>query len=437
MRCQICEFDNSAQRYCVNCSAELSISEPRQVGAVDEAKAHNHRGQNGTDRNGQEIELSVVIPCLNEADTLAECIEKAQRAIRTHHIAGEVVVADNGSADGSIAIAERMGARVVKVPARGYGNALMGGIAEAAGKFIIMGDADGSYDFEEIPRFLDKLRQGNDLVQGCRLPAGGGMVMPGAMPVLHRWLGNPLFSLMARQWFKSPFHDIYCGMRGFSESHYERLEQRCTGMEFATEMIIKSCLVGGKTAEVPITLHPDGRKVHAPHLKTFRDGWRTLRFFLLCTPRRLFLVPGVVLIFLGIVAYGLALPGVSLRGVGFDAHTLMFGTLAFLCGYQAIFFAIFAKALAIKQGLLPADVRINRFLNTFNLEAGLAIATFALIVGLILLLAAINQWRLADFGPLNYGREMRLVVPGATLVALGFQTILSAFLVSFLDLDHR
>jgi hypothetical protein len=208
-------------------------------------------------------------------------------------------------------------------------------------------------------------------------------------------------------------------------------------MEFATEMIIKSSLLGAQAIEVPITLHPDGRKVHASHLRTFRDGWRTLRFFLLCSPRRLFLVPGVILIMLGMLAYALAMPGVEFRGARFDAHTLLFGTLALLCGYQAIFFAIFAKALAIKEGLLPADARLKRFLSTFNLEIGLALAACALIVGLILLGAAVNRWRLADFGPLNYAPTMRLVVPGATLTALGFQTIFSAFLLSFLDLQHR
>ena len=250
---------------------------------------------NGLDQLSSEIELSIVIPCLNEADTLAECVEKAQRTINENRIAGEVIVADNGSTDGSQDIATRLGARIVHVPERGYGSALMGGIAAARGRFILMGDADGSYDFEEIPRFLAKLREGYDLVQGCRLPSGGGKVMPGAMPALHRWFGNPVFSMLAQRWFHSPIQDIYCGMRGFRKSHYDRLDQRCTGMEFATEMIIKSSLLGCKAAQVPITLHPDGRKVHAPHLKTFRDGWRTLRFFLLCTPRRLFLVPGVVL----------------------------------------------------------------------------------------------------------------------------------------------
>jgi len=378
----------------------------------------------------------VVIPCLNEADTLAGCVRTAQTAIRESRIAGEVIVADNGSDDGSAEIAVELGARLVRVPAKGYGSALMGGIAAARGEFIIMGDADGSYDFLEIPRFMEKLREGYDLVQGCRLPSGGGKIMPGAMPVLHRWIGNPIFSLMARRWFHSHLQDIYCGMRGFRKSHYERLDQRCTGMEFATEMIIKTSLLDAKAAQVPITLYPDGRKVHARHLNTFRDGWRTLRFFLLCTPRRLFLVPGVLLILLGMLAYGLALPGVTLYGVKLDAHTLLFGSLAMLCGYESVFFAIFAKTLAIKQGLLPSDIRISRFFNTVNLEVGLVIAAAAMIFGLVLLGLAIEQWRLVNYGSLDYARTMRLVVPGATLVALGFQTILSAFMISFVDLEH-
>ncbi|MGA9721536.1 MAG: glycosyltransferase family 2 protein [Candidatus Binatus sp.] len=385
----------------------------------------------------REIELSVVIPCLNEADTLADCVRTAQTAIRENRIAGEVIVADNGSDDGSIEIAVGQGARLVQVPTKGYGSALMGGIAAARGKFIIMGDADGSYDFLEIPRFVEKLREGYDLVQGCRLPSGGGKIMPGAMPVLHRWFGNPIFSLIAQRWFHSHIQDIYCGMRGFRKSHYERLDQRCIGMEFATEMIIKSSLLEGKAAQVPITLHPDGRKVHPPHLKTFRDGWRTLRFFLLCTPGRLFFVPGVILILLGILAYALALPGMALHGVKFDAHTLLFGSLAMLCGYESIFFAIFAKTLAVNEGLLPSDMRLERFFNTVNLEVGLAVAASAMIVGLVLLALAVEQWRLVDYGPLDYAHTMRLVVPGSTMVALGFQTILSAFMISFLGLEHR
>ena len=230
-------------------------------------------------RQTEAIEVSVVIPCLNEEDTLARCIEKARQACREHSIAGEIVVADNGSTDLSRAIAERHGARVVMIKEPGYGSALMGGIAAASGQFVIMGDADDSYDFLELPKIVEKLREGFDLVQGCRLPAGGGSIRPGAMPFLHRWIGNPFFSLLVRKWFRAPINDVYCGLRGFTKAMYERLDQRCTGMEFATEMIIKASLRDEKIAEVPITLHPDGRTSHALHLKTFRDGWRTFRYF--------------------------------------------------------------------------------------------------------------------------------------------------------------
>jgi glycosyltransferase involved in cell wall biosynthesis len=383
-----------------------------------------------------EVELSVVIPCLNEAQTLAGCVEKAQRAIRDNHIDGEVVVADNGSSDESPEIATRMGARVVRIAARGYGNALIGGINAARGKFVIMGDADGSYDFETIPMFLAKLREGFDLVQGCRLKSGGGTIVPGAMPMLHERFGNPFFSLVAKRWFNSEIHDVYCGLRGFSKSHFESLAQRCTGMEFATEMILKSCLFGARIAEVPITLYPDGR-TRAPHLRTFRDGWRTLRLFLVCSPRQLFLVPGAILIVLGLIAYLLAMPGIKIGAVQFDAHTLLFGSVAMLCGYQAIFFGIFAKALAAREGILPEDPYVKRILASVSLEVGLIAATAALFIGLILLLLAFNQWRAVQFGNLQYARTMRLVVPGATLTALGFQTILSAFLLSILDLARR
>ena len=382
------------------------------------------------------MELSVVIPCLNEAETIGECVSKACRALLTHDIYGEVIVADNGSTDASAAIAVECGARVVHVASKGYGSALMGGIEAAHGRFIIMGDADGSYDFDAIPKFVDKLRQGYDLVQGCRLPAGGGTVVPGAMPFLHRHLGNPLFSYLARQWFSSSIHDVYCGLRGFTKAHYLALGQRCTGMEFATEMIIKSCLFGANVAEVPIVLHRDGR-TRAPHLRTFRDGWRTLRFFLVCSPRQLFLLPGCLLIAFGLIAYALALPGVSLGSVTFDAHTLLFGTLALLCGYQAIFFGIFAKVLAAREGILPEDRRLKRLLNAANLEIGLVIAAFALVTGLILLAGAVNQWRTVHFGALQYAHTMRWVVPGATLTALGFQTILSAFLLSIVGLRRE
>lgn len=379
-------------------------------------------------------EVSVVIPCLNEADTIATCIDKARRALRDHAIAGEIIVADNGSTDASTAIAARMGARVVPVSARGYGSALMGGIAAARGRFVIMGDADDSYDFLELPKLVARLRAGDELVQGCRLPAGGGRILPGAMPFLHRWVGNPLFSLLARRWFRAPVHDVYCGFRGFTRALYERLGQRCTGMEFATEMIIKSSLYGARIAEVPITLHPDGRKAHAPHLKTFRDGWRTLRFFLVYSPRWLFLVPGLALVALGVVGHLVALFGLALRGVTFDAHTLLVSSLGILLGYQSVLFAIFTKTFAINEGLLPEDPLAARFFEVMNLERGLFLAGAALVGGLTLLLAAVNEWRLVDFGALDYARTMRLVVPGVTLTALGFQTVVSSFFVSILGM---
>jgi glycosyltransferase involved in cell wall biosynthesis len=382
-------------------------------------------------------EVSVVIPCLNEADTIEVCIKKARQAFHEHGIRGEIIVGDNGSTDGSQALATRMAARVVHVEAKGYGNALMGGIAAARGRFIIIGDADDSYDFREIPAFVDKLREGFDLVQGCRLPSGGGTVKPGAMPFLHRWWGNPMFSRMTRSMFRAPIHDVYCGMRGFTKDLYNRLDQRCTGMEFATEMIIKASLFGADIAEVPITLHPDGRKSHAPHLKTFRDGWRTLRFFLMYSPRWLFLIPGMLLVLLGLIGYGVAMPGLTLRRIIFDAHTLLFASLAILCGYQAIFFAIFTKTFAMSEGLIPEDPRLTRFFKIVTLERGLLIAVVAVLIGLALLLAAVNQWRVAHFGRLDYARTMRLVIPGVTLTTLGFQTMLSSFFVSILGMRRK
>lgn len=389
------------------------------------------------DENRSRIEVSVVMPCLNEADTLGVCIEKAQRAFEENNIRGEIVVADNGSTDGSQNIAARMGARLVDVRAKGYGNALMGGIAAARGTFVIMGDADDSYDFLEVPKFVAKLREGYELVQGCRLPSGGGRVMPNAMPFLHRWLGNPMFSIMVRHMFWARIHDVYCGMRGFTKELYDRLGLRCTGMEFATEMIIKSNLFGTRITEVPITLYPDGRKTHKPHLKTFRDGWRTLRFFLIYSPRWLFLYPGFFVILLGLLGYALALPGVTAIGVTFDAHTLLFSSLFILLGYQSFFFAIFAKTFAISEGLLPENRHLSRFYELVNLEKGIVIGAGALLSGMLLLLLAVNQWRLVHFGRLDYALTMRFVIPGVTLTTLGFQTILSGFLVSLLGMRRR
>jgi glycosyltransferase involved in cell wall biosynthesis len=405
--------------------------------APESSKRERDATTTSADAAPRDLELSVVIPCLNEADTIAVCVEKALRAMREHDIAGEVVIGDNGSTDGSQDIATKLGARVVDVPDKGYGNALMGGIAAARGKYVLMGDADDSYDFLELPSFVKELRKGFDLVQGCRLPSGGGRVMPGAMPPSHRWIGNPMFSSMARRWFRAPIHDVYCGMRGFTKRHYESLNQRCTGMEFATEMIIKSSLYKARIAEVPITLHPDGRKAHAPHLRTFRDGWRTLRFFLMYSPRWLFLVPGALLCLLGLAGYAIALPGLAIQGIRFDAHTLLFASLFLLCGYQSIVFAILTKIFAVREGLMPEDPSYAAFFRAATLERGLALGVASLVVGVGLLAAAVLQWESVGFGALDYAHTMRWVIPGSTLTALGFQTMMSSFFASILGMNRK
>lgn len=387
--------------------------------------------------------ISVVMPCLNEADTLEVCIEKAKRGIAESGLNGEIIIADNGSTDTSVEIAENLGVRVIRVENRGYGSALMGGIEAANGPYVMMGDADDSYDWLEIPKFVRKLEEGYDLVQGCRFPSGGGTILPGAMPFLHRWWGNPMFSKLVRKWFKAPINDVYCGLRGFTKAHYISLDQRCTGMEFATEMIIKSSLYRAKIAEVPITLHPDGRRSHAPHLKTFRDGWRTLRFFLMYSPRWLFLLPGIVFVLLGIVGYAVALPGVTISGLGslgqitFDLHTLLFASVFILCGSQAIQFAIFTKIFAVTEGLHPEDPRMNRFFEIVNLERGLVFSSLLLAAGLVILLIAVNDWRLTGFGRLDYAQTMRWVIPGSTMTALGVQTLFSSFFASVLGMKRK
>ena len=384
--------------------------------------------------HGPGPKLTVVLPCLNEADTLGDCIRAAVRGIAMAGITGEVLVADNGSTDGSRQIATDLAARVVPVPEKGYGSALLGGIAAARGEWVVMGDADMSYDFGEIPRFVEKLEEGHDVVQGCRLPSGGGTVMDGAMPFLHRWWGNPMFSSMARWWFGTPIHDIHCGMRAFRRDFVTELDQRCTGMEFASEMIIKATLAGASIAEVPITLRPDQRVTHAAHLRTFRDGWRHLRFFLMYSPRWLFWMPGLTLILLGLVALTAGLSGIDLGGVRLDVHTMLFGTSAVVVGYQAVLFAVFTKVFGIMERFLPEDARLNRLFEVVTLEKGLVVGAGALLVGLLLLGAAVNQWRLAELGDLDYQVTMRWVIPGTMLCVLGVQTVLSSFFLSIMGM---
>jgi len=382
-------------------------------------------------------ELTVVMPCLNEADTLGVCLDKAFQAMVQAGIDGEVVVADNGSTDGSLDIAAARGARVEHVAQRGYGSALMGGINAARGRFVLMGDADDSYDFLELSKFVEKLRTGLDLVQGCRLPAGGGTVLPGAMPWSHRWIGNPILTRLVRLWFGAPIHDVYCGMRGFTKSYYDTLGMRCTGMEFATEMIIKASLRKADIAEVPITLHPDGRVSHAPHLRTFRDGWRTLRFFLMCTPRWLYIGPGVLLMAVGVLGYALALPAVTIAGATFDAHTLVFASLALICGYQALVFGVLTKAFSKSVDLVPMRRGENRLARVLADSRVALVGVGAGLLGAGLLGVAVLDWWRVGFGPLDYAHTMRWVVPGSTLVTLGFLTVLASFFAGVLGLRRR
>jgi glycosyltransferase involved in cell wall biosynthesis len=378
------------------------------------------------------VEVSVVIPCLNEADTLEACVRKAQQSMAEAGIAGEVVVADNGSTDESPQIAERLGARVVNVKWRGYGSALMGGIEAARGELIVMGDADDSYDFLETARFIEKLRDDYDLVQGCRLPSGGGTVMPGAMPFLHRWIGNPILTRLVRIMFKAQICDVYCGMRAFRKSHYQRLKQRCTGMEFATEMIIKSNLVGARIAELPITLYPDGRKAHQPHLRTFRDGWRTLVLFMMFSPRWTYFMPGLLMILCGLLGYALAMPGLTISGATLDAHTLLFANAAIMIGYQAILFAVLAKVYSVTHNLLPTNAFTERVKRVGTLERMLLFSAVVCLFGVSLLGGAVWQWWQAGFGSLDYARTMRWVIPGVLFTVLGFQSVLAGFFLSIL-----
>jgi glycosyltransferase involved in cell wall biosynthesis len=385
-------------------------------------------------KESETLEVSVVMPCLNEAETLETCIGKAQRALREADIAGEVVVADNGSSDGSVEIAQRMGARVVNVRAKGYGNALMGGIAVASGKYVVMGDADDSYDFGHIPRFVEQLRKGADVVMGNRFRGG---IEPGAMPILHQYVGNPVLSGIGKLLFKSPIGDFHCGLRGFSKAAFARMGLRTTGMEFASEMVVKAALLGLTVAEVPTSLSPDGRS-RPPHLRTWRDGWRHLRFLLLYSPRWLFLYPGIALMLIG-SGLGLWLLPAS-RTVGnvtFDVHTLVYAAAFVLLGFQATAFAVFTKIFAISEGLLPPDPALDRLFRYVTLEVGLGVGGLLTMVGLAASVYAVSSWGAQHFGMLDYSRTMRIVIPAALSLTLGVQTIFASFFLSVLGLRRR
>jgi len=388
-----------------------------------------------TQADGKELELTILMPCLNEAETLATCIRKAQTWLDENHVDGEVLIADNGSTDGSQAIATEMGARVVHVSAKGYGSALLGGITAARGKYVIMGDADDSYDFTNLGPFLEKLRAGYEVVMGNRFKGG---IKPGAMKALHRYLGNPVLSGAARMMFREKkIGDFHCGLRGFSRDAAMRMDLRTTGMEFASEMVVKASLQKMRIAEVPTTLSPDGRS-RPPHLRSWRDGWRHLRFLLLYSPRWLFLYPGALLMLVGsFVGMLLLMRPVAIGGVTFGVHTLVYAALAVIVGFQSVIFAVFTKVFAISERLLPEDPRMNKMFEYITLETGLIVGSLLLVAGLAGSVYAFSIWGERDFGLLDPTRTLRLVIPAFTAITLGIQIILSSFFLSVLGLKHR
>ncbi|MBM4315059.1 MAG: glycosyltransferase family 2 protein [Deltaproteobacteria bacterium] len=382
----------------------------------------------------ENCELSIVMPCLNESETLATCIDKAMRFMEAHGIAGEVVIADNGSSDGSQAIAATHGARVVPVPVRGYGAALSGGIQAARGRYVIMADADDSYDLVNLMPFVEKLREGYDLVMGNRFQGG---IAAKAMPPLHRYLGNPVLTGIGRLFFRSPVGDFHCGLRGFDRTALLKLDLQTTGMEFASEMVVKATLNKLRITEVPTTLSPDGRS-RAPHLRSWRDGWRHLRFLLVYCPRWLFLYPGLLLMGLGLIVMATLIPGARrIGGVVFDIHTMLYAAMAVIVGFQSVAFALFSKIFAIKIHLLPEDKWEKKFMRVFTLERGLMLGAAFCLVGLITSVYALFTWGSVSFGPLEPVLMMRITIPALACLCCGIQMIFASFFLSVLDIRHQ
>ena len=380
------------------------------------------------------VELTVVMPCLNEAETLAVCVDKALAALAANGIAGEVVIADNGSTDGSQAIAVEHGARVVPVPVRGYGAALNAGILAARGKYVLMGDADDSYEFAHIPRFLKALRGGADLVMGNRFKGGIG---PKAMPPLHKYLGNPVLSFLGRALFHAPIGDFHCGMRAFSRDAYERLGLRTTGMEFASEMVVKASLLGQTIVEVPTTLQKDGRS-RPPHLKTWRDGWRHLRFLLMYSPRWLFLFPGLALMLVGLGLMAWLLPAERPLGhVNLGVDTLAYAAAAVLLGFQLVFFGVAAKVFATTEGLLPEDPAFEKWFQYITLETGLIVGVLLVLVGVGIAVSSVIGWSHTGYGPLPPVQMMRRTLPAMLCLMLGTEVCFASFFLSLLGLKRR
>ncbi len=378
-------------------------------------------------------ELTVVMPCLNEAETLAVCIKKAQAFFEREGVAGEVVIADNGSTDGSQEIAESLKARVVNVTDKGYGNALIGGITAAEGKYVMMGDADDSYDFSNMMPYLEKLREGYDLVMGNRFKGG---IKKGAMPFLHKYLGNPVLSFIGRLFFNSKIGDFHCGLRGFSKEAFYKMDLKTTGMEFASEMIVKASLYNLKITEVPTILSPDGR-TRPPHLNTWSDGWRHLRFLLLYSPKWIFFIPGMLLMLFGGITSGILIYNpVTISNITFDVHTLLFTSGCLLIGFQFILFYGLTKVFTVENGLLPKSKKYDRQFKFINLERGLIVGALFVIVGVVLSILAYNYWQELNFGDITNSNTLRMVIPAVTSMLLGVQIILFSLFFSILGLKN-
>lgn len=380
------------------------------------------------------LELTILMPCLNEAETIERCVEKAANFLKRTGVSGEVLVADNGSTDGSQALALAAGARVVSVSTRGYGAALQAGIDAARSRYIVMGDADDSYDFSALDGILGKLRNGSQLVMGNRFKGG---IESGAMPFLHRYLGNPVLSFLGRLFYRVPIGDFHCGLRGFAREAILGLHLTTPGMEFASEMVVKSALHKLSITEVPVTLSPDGRS-RPPHLRTWRDGWRHLRFLLLFSPRWLFLLPGLTLLLSGLFAMAaIAVKPLVVAGFGLDIHTLAYAGAAVLLGFQMVAFAVFTKLMGIRSGWLPDDPRMRQWMSKATLEAGLLASTLLLTAGIAMSVRAVLLWAAVDFGVLSPQVTMRWVVPSVTALALGGEIFLAAFFLEALRIPAR
>ena len=380
------------------------------------------------------VELTIVMPCLNEAETLGQCITKARSFLDRSGISGEIVIGDNGSTDGSIEIARRHGARVVNIPIRGYGAALYGAVSSASGKYCVMADSDDSYNFSKLDAFVRELRAGADLVMGNRFLGG---IEPGAMPWKNRYIGNPILSGIGRLLFRAPTRDFHCGLRAFSRDAFLRMDLRTTGMEFASEMVIKATLMGMKIVEVPATLSPDGRS-RPPHLRPYRDGWRHLRFMLLFSPDWLFLYPGLVLMCAGLLLGAKLLTSpVYIKGVSLSLDTLIYSVTMIEVGFQAILFALLSRAYAVQEGLFPKSSKPTLLDNIFKLERGIILGSVLIVIGFLLFLYVFSIWESANFGPIDIPKVTPIVIGSSISLSLGFEIILSSFLLSMLKLNVR